>query len=96
MQTLKCDMQCAKKQQQGADCSVCSLPLPSSAPLLHGNEAMNGSMSTGRGSRRTMQLWTPTHQTYTFPSHPFGSHLRGLLLKWQRLRQRWAGWIDRV
>lgn len=33
---------------------------PSSARLPHGNEAMNGSMSTGSGSTHARQLWTPT------------------------------------
>lgn len=47
--------------------AVCAAYLrPSSAPLLHGNEAMNGSMSAGRGSRRAVQLCTPTQETHTY------------------------------
>lgn len=81
-------MQCIKKKKKNSNrelIAVCAAYLhPSTAPLLHGNEAMNGSMSTGRGSRRAMQLWTPTHETRTFLPISSGSHLRGLVLKWQR------------
>lgn len=85
MQNLKCDMQCVKNSNREL-ITVCAAYLhPSSPPLLHGNEAMNGSMSTGRGSRRGMQLWTPTRETRRHVSFP---SLRlppeGLVLKWHR------------
>lgn len=41
---------------------------------------MNGSMSTGRGSRRAMQLWTPTHETQALLPSSSGSHLRAWYL----------------
>lgn len=70
MQKVKCGIQCIKNSNREL-IAVCVAYLhPATAPLLHGNEAMNGSMSTGRGSRRAMQLWTPTQETHTrfFPS----------------------------
>lgn len=92
MQNLKCDMQCVKNSNREL-ITVCAAYLhPSSPPLLHGNEAMNGSMSTGRGSRRGMQLWTPTRETRRHVSFP---SLRlppeGLVLKWHRggCREAW-------
>lgn len=91
MQERRCDSRCIRKekknnnvkQQQGADCSLRGAFLhPSTARLLHGNEAMNGSMFPGRGGRRATQLWTPTQE---MPSQrPPGSHLRGPGLKWQK------------
>lgn len=73
-----------KKQQQGQIAVGAAYLHPSFAHLFHGNEAMNGSISTGRGSRRAMQLWTPTHETQThfFPSLRLPPE--GLVLKWQR------------
>lgn len=69
-----------KKNSNRELIAVCSAYLhPSSAPLLHGNEALNGSMSTGRGSRRAVQLWTPTHETRV-SSRSSGTHLRAWYL----------------
>lgn len=63
---MKCDFQCFEVSNRELIAGCAAYLLQSRAPLLHGNEAMNGSMSTGRGNRRAMQLWTPTHETCAF------------------------------
>ncbi|MED6236980.1 hypothetical protein ATANTOWER_017052 [Ataeniobius toweri] len=61
MEKRRCDMWCVKNSNREL-IAVCAAYLhPSSAPLLHGNEAMNGTMSTGKADG-DMQLETPTHE----------------------------------